>query len=311
MKRRDFLRKGLATGAAVSVVSFDKLNAALSKNEIMVESAPDMVAVMGGEPAEMLRKALQELGGIGSYVKKGQTVVIKPNIGWDKTPALAANTNPELIAELVKQCIDAGAKKVTVFDHTCNDWKQCYTNSGIEKAAKAAGAVVAPGNDEVYYSTVKFPKGIKMKEAKVHKTLIEADVWFNVPVLKNHGGAKMSIAMKNYMGIVWDRGFFHQNDLQQCIADACTWEKKPALNIIDAYRVMRQNGPQGKSEADVSQLKSLIVAKDIVAADTAAVRLFNQVQEMDLDAASHIGTGEKMNLGTTNLDKLNIKRIKI
>ena len=311
MKRRDFLRKGLATGVAASVVSFDKLNAALSKNEIMVESAPDMVAVMGGEPAEMLRKALQELGGIANYVKKGQTVVIKPNIGWDKTPELAANTNPELIGELVKQCISAGAKKVTVFDNTCNEWKQCYTNSGIEKAAKAAGAVVAPGNDEVYYSTVKFPKGQKLKEAKVHKALIEADVWFNVPVLKNHGGAKMSIAMKNYMGIVWDRGFFHQNDLQQCIADACTWEKKPVLNIIDAYRVMRQNGPQGKSEADVSQLKSLIVAKDIVAADTAAVRLFNQVQEMDLDAASHIGTGEKMNLGTTNLDKLNIKRIKI
>ena len=311
MKRRDFIRTGLTTGVVASVVSFDKLEAALSKNEIMVEKAPDMVAVMGGEPAEMLRRALQELGGIANYVKKGQTVVIKPNIGWDKTPELAANTNPELIAELVKQCVSAGAKKVTVFDHTCNDWIPCYTNSGIEKAAKDAGAVMAPGDKEIYYTSVKFPKGVKLKEAKVHKALLEADVWFNVPVLKNHGGAKMSIAMKNYMGIVWDRGFFHQNDLQQCIADACTWEKKPALNIIDAYRAMRQNGPQGKSEADVSELKSLIVSTDIVAADTAAVRLFNQVQKMELDAASHIGTGEKMNLGTTNLDKLNIKRIKI
>jgi len=311
MKRRDFLKRGAAAGVAVSTLSFSQLSAALSQNQTVVEEAPDMVAVMGGEPDVMLRKALEAMGGIGKYVKKGQTVAIKPNIGWDKTPEMAANTNPELVGELVKQCLAAGAKKVTVFDHTCHDWKKCYTNSGIEKAAKDAGATMVPGNDEIYYSEVKLPKGVKMKEAKIHKALQEADVWFNVPVLKNHGGAKMTISMKNYMGIVWDRGYFHANDLQQCIADACTWDKKPALNIVDAYRVMKQNGPVGTSAADVAELKTLIVSPDIVAADTASVKFFNQVREMDLDAASHIKAGEKLNLGTTDLDKLNIKRIKI
>jgi len=140
---------------------------------------------------------------------------------------------------------------------------------------------------------------------------LEADVWFNVPVLKNHGGAKMSIAMKNYMGIVWDRGFFHANDLQQCIADSCTWVKKPALNIVDAYRCMRKNGPQGRSVSDTSVLKALIVSTDIVAADTAAIGLFNQVETMNINDVTHIAKGEQLKLGTKNIDKLNVKRVRL
>jgi len=309
MKRRDFIKTSAAIG--VAALSFDKLQAAITKNEIMVESAPDMVAVMGGEPAQLLERALQEMGGIEKYVKKGQSVVIKPNIGWDKKPELGANTNPDLVAALIKQCFKAGAKKVTVFDHTCDNWQKCYASSGIEAAAKAAGATVLPGNDETYYKEVAIPQGVKLKSAKIHQALLDADVWFNVPVLKNHGGAKMTISMKNYMGIVWDRGYFHANDLQQCIADACTWSKKPALNIVDAYRAVRQNGPQGRSISDTSVLKTLIVSKDIIAADTAAVGLFNQVQKMDINSVGHIAIGEKLKLGTQNLDKLNIKRIKI
>jgi uncharacterized protein (DUF362 family) len=309
MKRRDFLRTTAAVGAAA--LTFDKLQAAVSANHLMVEATPDMVAVMGGEPAQLLERALTEMGGIGKYVKKGQNVVIKPNIGWDKKPDFAANTNPELIEELIKQCFNAGAKKVTVFDHTCDNWQKCYDNSGIKKAAEAAGATVLPGNDEVYYKEVKIPKGVSLKSTKIHQALLEADVWFNVPVLKNHGGAKMSIAMKNYMGIVWDRPFFHSNDLQQCIADICTWEKKPALNIIDAYRCLRKAGPQGRSVSDTSVLKTLIISTDIVAADTAAIGLFNQVEKMDIKQVGHIANGEKLKLGTQNIDKLNVKRVKL
>lgn len=310
MKRRDFLKTSAVVGATLSL-NFDGLHAALSTNEVTVEKAPDLVAVMGGEPDVMLNKALDALGGIGNFIKKGQNVVIKPNIGWDRTPELAANTNPDLIKALVKKCIDAGAKKVTVFDHTCDNWQKCYEKSGIAEAVKAAGGVIVPGNDEIYYKEVSIPNGVSLKTAKIHEALLEADAWINVPILKNHGGAKMTISMKNYMGIVWDRGFFHKNDLQQCIADICTWNKKPVLNIVDAYRVMRQNGPQGKSISDVSQLKTLIVSSNIVAADTAALRFFNQVEKMDLSAVGHIGKGEAHKLGTTNLDKLTIKRIKI
>jgi len=309
MKRRDFIKTTAAMG--VAALTFESLHAAITKNKIMVENAPDLVAVMGGEPAELLERALQEMGGIEQYVKKGQTVVIKPNIGWDKSPDFAANTNPELIEALVRHCFKAGAKSVSVFDHTCDNWQRCYENSGIEKAAKAAGALVLPGNDESYYKEVAIPQGVRLKSAKIHQALLDADIWFNVPVLKNHGGAKMTIAMKNYMGIVWDRGYFHSNDLQQCIADSCTWTKKPVLNIIDAYRCMRRGGPQGRSVSDTSVLKTIIVSTDIVAADTAAVGLFNQVENMDINEVTHIAKGEQLSLGTQNLEKLNIKRIRL
>jgi uncharacterized protein (DUF362 family) len=309
MKRRDFLRTSAAMG--VAVLTFDKLQAAMETNTVTVEAAPDMVAVMGGEPTQLLERALKEMGGIEKYIKKGQSVVIKPNIGWDKRPDFAANTNPELVKALVEQCFKAGAKKVTVFDHTCDNWQKCYENSGIKKAAEAAGATVLPANDEVYYQEVKLPQALILKSTKIHKALLEADVWFNVPVLKNHDGAQMSIAMKNYMGIVWDRPYFHANNLQQCIADVCTYVKKPALNIVDAYRCMRKNGPQGRSVSDTSVLKSIIISKDIVAADTAAVGLFNQVQAMDIKKVGHIANGEKMKLGTQNINQLNVKRIKL
>ena len=310
MKRRDFLKTSAVAGAALSL-NFDGLQAALSSNTVAVEKAPDLVAVMGGEPAAMLDKALEALGGIGKFVKKGQKVVIKPNIGWDRAPEMAGNTNPELVAALVKKCLGAGAQKVTVFDHTCDNWQKCYETSGISDAVKKAGGIMMPGNDEKYYKEVAIPGGVTLKNAKIHESLIEADVWINVPVLKNHGGAKLACAMKNYMGIVWDRRYFHSNDLQQCIADICTWNKKPVLNIVDAYRIMHKNGPQGKSLSDVAQLKTLIASTNIVATDTAALRFFNQVEKLDISAVGHIGKGEALKLGTSNLDKLTIKRIKI
>jgi uncharacterized protein (DUF362 family) len=312
MKRRDFLKKSAVVGAgAAFTLNFDGLQAALKSNTMVVQAAPDMVAIMGGEPAQMLNRALDELGGIGVFVKKGQTVVIKPNIGWDRVPERAGNTNPVLVAELVKKCLAAGASKVTVFDNSCDAMDRCYASSGIPDAVRAAGGIVVPGNEERYYRDVDLPQGIVLKKAKIHEALIEADVWFNVPVLKHHGGTKITCCMKNYMGIVWDRRAFHSNDLQQCIADVCTWSKKPVLNIVDAYRIVHQNGPQGRSDADVATIKSLIASADMVAADVAAVRMFNQVKPATLEEVSHIGKGEALKLGTTRLDNLDIRRIQL
>ena len=310
MKRRDFLKTSVVAGVALSL-NFEGLQAALSSNTVAVEQAPDLVAVMGGEPAVMLDKALEALGGIGKYIKKGQKVVIKPNIGWDRTPELAGNTNPELIKALVKKCFEAGAEKVTVFDHTCDNWQKCYETSGIAAAVKEAGGIIMPGNDEKYFKEVDIPNGVTLKKAKIHESLIEADAWINVPILKNHGGAKLSCAMKNMMGIVWDRRFFHQNDLQQCIADICTLEKKAVLNVVDAYRIMKTNGPRGRSESDVVLAKGLFISPDIVAVDTAAAKFFNQVREMPLDTVGHLAKGEALKIGTMNIDQLNVKRIKM
>jgi uncharacterized protein (DUF362 family) len=306
MKRRYFLKAVALTGA---VATF-KWSKGL---EIMSQSAKgyDLVAVLGGEPADMFKKAIAELGGMSKYVRKGQKVVVKPNIGWDRTPELAANTNPDLISEIIKQCLSAGAKEVIVFDHTCDDWRKCYKNSGIQAAVEKAGGKMMPAHEESYYREVSLPNAVNLKSTKIHEAILDCDVWINVPVLKMHGGAKMSVSLKNLMGIVWDRRYFHSNNLQQCIADCNTLSKKPVLNIIDAYRVIKSNGPQGRSESDVALAKGLFISPDSVAADTAAIKFYSQISPMQLSAVEHVSKAEALKVGTTRIEGLNVKRIKV
>ena len=309
MNRRNFLRTVALTGAAFTIKESDAMSILTQSFE--TANSYDLVAVMGGEPEAMFRKAIAEMGGMKKFISPGDKVVVKPNIGWDQPVEMAANTNPKLVAEIIKQCFEAGAKEVTVFDHTCDNWRKCYATSGIEEAAKAAGAKVVPADQESYYKTVSIPNGRSLKTAKIHQAIVDCDKWINVPVLKNHGGAQLTISMKNHMGIVWDRGYFHANDLQQCIADVCTYEKRAVLNVVDAYRLMKTSGPRGKSAADVVLSKGLFLSQDIVAVDTAAANFFNQVREMPIEKVAHIGKAQELKLGTMDLDKLKIKRIRI
>ncbi|HNW56430.1 MAG TPA: DUF362 domain-containing protein [Bacteroidales bacterium] len=308
MKRRDFLRTsvgaGLATGAAFSFCGYEKLFASLPSTSA---AKYDMVAVMGGKPDAMFDLGIQELGGMGTFIKKGQKVLIKPNIGWDVIPEMAANTNPLLIKRIIEHCFKAGAKEVYVFDHTLDNWVNSYKNSGIEKAAKSAGAKVVPGNSENYYQQIEIPGGIKLKTAKVHELLLETDVFINVPVLKNHESVQMSCCLKNNMGLVWDRKYWHSNNLNQCIADYALFEKKPALNIIDCYNVMVKHGPQGVSKEDVVEMKSLMLTTDWVAGDAAGARMLG----VPVERVEYIPIAHKMGLGNINLDSLNIKKIKM
>ncbi len=307
MKRRDFITKSIGAGIAAGTgLSFLSLEDAFGGVPVNPHAPYDLVAVMGGEPGEMFEKGIASLGGIKTFVKTGQTVVVKPNIGWDRAPELAANTNPELIGKIVEQCLSAGAKEVFVFDHTCDKWQKSYATSGIEKAAKDAGAKVISADSESSYKNVTVPKGKSLKDAKVHEAILNCDVFINVPVLKHHGGAHASFAMKNLMGIVWDRGYWHRNNLQQCIADMASY-RKPDLNVIDGYRVLKKNGPKGVSASDVSLEKSQIISTDIVAADAAAAKIFGK----DPAAIEHIKLAAEMGLGQIDTSKLNINRIKI
>ena len=305
MNRRDFFKKSTYAGiAAYSYISFGKNINALTNSKTANNDIYDLVAIKGGEPEAMFDKAIQSLGGMKSFVKKNQTVVIKPNIGWDTIPERAANTNPKLIGQIAKHCFDAGAKEVYVFDHTCDDWRSCYSTSGIERAAKDAGAKVVPGNSESYYQDIEVKNGKRLKDASVHELILESDIFINVPVLKSHGGATLTVSMKNLMGIVWDRRYWHRNDLHQCIADFSNY-RKPDLNIVDAYAVMKKNGPRGVSEADVVSLKSQIISRDIVAADAAAAKLFGK----DPNDIDYIKYADNMKIGTMDLSKLNINRV--
>jgi uncharacterized protein (DUF362 family) len=306
MKRRDFLktsmRTGLVAGAALSMGKYGKLWDSASPT-----AGYDMVAIMGAKPDAMFDLGIQELGGIGEFVKKGQKVLVKPNIGWDRIPEYAANTNPLLVKRIIEHCFKAGAKEVYVFDHTCDNWVNCYKNSGIEKAAKDAGAKVVPGNSESYYQPITIEGAKILNQAKVHQIILETDVFINVPVLKDHDSTRMTCCLKNMMGNVWDRGYWHKNDLNQCIADYALYSKKPALNVIDCYNVMTKNGPQGVSKADIVFMQSQIITTDCVAGDAAAAKMLG-INPSDIN---HIAIAYKMGVGNMNLESLNIKKIKM
>lgn len=311
MNRRDFLKKAFAAGA-LSGLAFNyggttRLMADTTKNPAIPY---DLVGVKGSDaikgPVPLYDRAMKALGGMKNYVKKGDKVVVKPNIGWDVSPEKAANTDPNLVKAIVKDVFDAGAQKVYVFDHTCDNWNQCYATSGIKDAAEEAGADVIPANTEGYYEHVDIPKGKRLTEAKVHEKILESDVFINVPKLKHHGSTKLTIAMKNLMGIVWDRHFWHRNDLHQCIADFSTL-RQPDLNIIDAYDIMVQNGPRGVSLSDVETERYVIVSDDMVAADAAATGVIKK-KPSNIDYIVH---ADNMNIGEMDLDELNVARLKV
>jgi len=301
MDRREFIKR--SSLAAIAAGTIGSLTSAIS-NTFPAEANYNLVAVKGGLPDVMFDKAIASMGGIKRFVKKGQTVVVKPNIGWDVVPEKAACTNPKLVARIIKQCFDAGAKDVYVFDHTCDNWTSCYSTSGIERAAKDAGAKVVSGESEGYYQNVAVKSGKNLKEAKVHELILNSDVFINVPILKEHGSSRITIGMKNLMGVVWDRGYWHSNNLHQCIADFATF-RKPDLTIVDAYNVMLKNGPRGRSKDDLALLKSLIISTDIVAADAASAKIFG----LNPENIQYIKYADELKAGTKDLTKLKINRI--
>jgi uncharacterized protein (DUF362 family) len=304
--RREFLKKGLSLGlVAGGAVILGKPDFLIAKEN--VTQIPDLVAVKNGEPDAMFKKAIGLMGGMGRFVKKGQSVVVKPNIGFPREPEVAATTNPLLVKTIIEHCYASGAGKVYVFDNvvlpTSGNARNCYKLSGIEDAAKAARAIVVPV-DDFSYREVKIPGAKILKTAEIHSLILDSDVFINVPVLKHHGSTHLSIAMKNMMGIVKNRMEYHLTGLDQCIADFCLY-RQPDLNVVDAYRVLMSNGPsgpRGSNALNVELKKTLLMSKDIVAVDTAAAKIFGK----DPEDIGYIKIGHQQKIGNMNLKDLKI-----
>lgn len=305
MDRREFIKSATST-IAIGATTHAFAEAPPADKTTQPVEKSDVVVVRNGEPVAMFRKGIDALGGMKAFVKPGQKVVVKPNAAWDKTPEEAANTSPELVAEIVRQAIAAGASEVIVFDNTCNNWRKSYETSGIEKAVTEAGAKMLPANLESHYVARECPKAKVMKKALIHKALIAADVVINVPILKNHGGAKMTSAMKNWMGVIWDRRYMHSNNLPQCIADLILY-RKPDLNVVDAYRIMTANGPRGVSKADLMTPKYMILGTDPVAVDALSTKLM----KYKLAEVPYLGIATEMGIGQSADDKINIMRLEV
>ncbi|MBD3384590.1 DUF362 domain-containing protein [candidate division KSB1 bacterium] len=292
INRRNFIRTTVAGAAGIGTASL------FAQNEI-----PDMVIVKNGSPAEMVRRAVENIGGIERFVKKGQKVLIKPNIGWDRVPEQAANTNPEAVAEMVKLCTNAGADWVRVLDRTCNQARRCYRRSGIEEAAKGAGAEVRHIVDS-RFKDVDIPGGEMIQSWPFYKDALDADVLINMPIVKHHSISRVTLGFKNMMGILGgDRGAIHRNFMTKIVD--INMAVKPTLTLIDAYRVLLRNGPSGGNLADVVTKKECIAATDRVAADAYAITLL----DVDPNQMEYLKIAQDRGLGTMDLSKIKVKTI--
>jgi uncharacterized protein (DUF362 family) len=232
---------------------------------------PELVVAQGesASPAALVERAISDMGGMGRFVARGDTVVIKPNIAWDRLPEHAATTNPEVVAAIVRLCQSAGARSVIVTDVSCNEAEACFDRSGIGAAARAAGAEVVLPHSR-FFTRVNL-KGDTLGEWPVLEPFLDANKLINVPIAKHHSLTGVTLGMKNWYGLIGgDRNRLHQR-IHESIVDLTSFAK-PTLTVMDAYRVLMRNGPTGGDVDDVEMKRTVVASVDPVAVDAYAAQ---------------------------------------
>jgi len=259
---------------------------------------PDMAIIHGGAPRQLVQRALQELGGIHRFISRADVVIVKPNIAWDRTPEQAANTNPELVAEVVRQCWSAGAKKVIVTDVSCNDPRRCFQRSGIADAARSEGAeVLLP--DPSKFKEVDLG-GDLLQVWPVFQPFLEADKIINLPIAKHHSLTGATLGMKNWYGILGgQRHRLHQR-INESLVDLADFVR-PTLTLIDCYRVLLRNGPTGGNLEDVLLKETLVGGTDPVALDAYVAKAY---WNLDSSALPYLKMAADRGLGSLQFEKL-------
>jgi len=270
-------------------------------------SSPAYLSVVHGpDPAAITRAAVAALGGMESFVTPGYDVIIKPNICTDyHPPEYATTTNPTVVATLVTMCLEAGASRVRVMDYPFGgSAKSAYASSGIGDAVEAAGGEMHVMNPNKYVR-VDIPEGRDITSIEIYADILEADLVIDVPIAKHHGSTRLTLAEKNLMGVILDRGMMHLN-LSQRIADL-TSLVRPALTVVDAVRILTDHGPTGGDLADVQQLDTIIASRDIVAADAYATTLFG-LSGADI---GYIQASADMGIGSMDLNSIKIEELSL
>lgn len=296
MDRRRFIKGSLAFTAAMLAgpgVSFS------SETKVKVLTAK-------GKAGEALGRIISKLGGIEKFIKKGDRVLVKPNFSWSDPPAAATTTDPEVVKSVALLCRDAGAKAVTVLDHTIEQGDRCLKRSGIQAALEAMkGVEIVVPSKKADYREVEIPEGKSLKKVRVANAYFESDVYINLPIAKSHSATIVTFGLKNQMGLIHDRKSFHwRYDLHQAIADLAT-VVKPDLTIIDATRCLKTGGPGGPGEVVAPGL--LLCSTDLVAVDAYATTLVEWGKKgRKPGEIKHISHAAEHGLGEIDLAKIEI-----
>jgi uncharacterized protein (DUF362 family) len=304
MERREFLKRtgpAVAVAAATGTTGLIFHNRQTTRQRTVVTKTvnfevdpdptlPSVTLVRNDDPVHALQAALDGIGGIGRFVHPGERVTIKPNIGWDRTPAQGANTHPDLVAEMVRQCLEAGASEVIVTDVSCNDPRRCFLRSGIREAGERAGArVILPAEEDYVDTRID---GAVLTTWPVLKHFVDTDRLINMPIVKQHSLSRCTIAMKNFFGLLGGRRNQLHQEIDQSIVDLAAFIR-PTLTVVDATRVLVRNGPQGGSLDDVSIQNTVMCATDQVAADARGAEFLG----LTADRVGHIVLAQRSGLG--------------
>ena len=296
ISRRQFIIT-TAAGVAIGLTGYPSFLSAAGEVDL---------AVISGEPAAATGKALEVMGGIARFVKKGQRVIIKPNMSFAKTPDFAATTHPQVVVAVARACMDAGAKEVLVLDHTLQRAELCLDRTGIRDACRnIPGVHVLALQDRKFFREISIPQGKVLERVEVLTDILDNAVLINVPVAKSHSTTGVSLGLKGLMGLIWDRESFHsQFNINQGIADLAT-VIKPQLTILDATRAMVSGGPGGPG--DVKKPNLIIAGVDPVAVDSYGVGLvpwYGQVFKGR--QVEHLLAAHQRGLGKIDLENLSI-----
>jgi len=300
ISRREFL-KTAGAGLALGIIGKPGL--------LMAKDDHDLV-VINGDPAAATRKALEAMGGISRFVKKGQRVVLKPNMSFNNPPDRATTTHPLVVATVAEVCLEAGAQRVAVLDYPLRKGELCLERSGIRDACKSIkGVHVAALEERKFFREIKVPQGKIFDRVEVMSEVLECDVLINLPQAKSHSATGVSLGIKGLMGLIWDRWSFHSKyDIDQALADLAT-VLKPQLTILDATRALVSGGPGGPGEVVKPNL--IIAGIDPVAVDSYAVGIAPWYgQNFKGRQVKHLLMANQRGLGKVDLDQMKILKEK-
>jgi uncharacterized protein (DUF362 family) len=305
LTRRAFIETAAAGTAAVSIAPYSFAQSTPPKMAIATWENPlDGAEAINLEARRLTEEAIGALGGMSRFISSGDVVWVKPNIGWDRKPEQAANTNPEVISTIVRLCFEAGAKRVRVSDSPCNDERRTFVRSGIKKAAEDEGA------DVFFLDRRKFREmridGVQLKKWPVYTDYVECDKRINVPIAKHHSLCDLTLSIKNLMGMLGgNRNQLHQN-LGPAMADVARFVPSD-LVVLDAVRVLTGNGPQGGSLNDVSRRDTIVASVDTIALDAFGTTLFG----FEPDRLTTTRAGADIGLGTIDFESLQPVRLSV
>ncbi|MBN1983989.1 MAG: DUF362 domain-containing protein [Chitinivibrionales bacterium] len=299
INRRAFLKTSVCAAGAAAVIP----------STLVGQDKKSVVAVATGSASDCVRKSIDALGGIKQFVKQGDRVVIKPNIGFPNPPEWGTTTHPDVVKAVVEVCREAGAQRIIIVDHPLRDSQICRERTGIESAIKnMKGVVFAMLDDEKFYQETPIPNGKELKTTAIMKEVLRANCLINVPTAKSHSACGVSLGIKNLMGLVWDRGVFHEKlELNRAIAEQL-YVIKPTLTIVNCMYALITNGPSGPGKT--VELKKVVASTDPVAADSYTVSLARWYnREFNGSQVKHLKIANELGFGEVDVAKMDVKSV--